>query len=120
MVIKVEFIVIGMEHIKHRRDGMIKSIIGTILTFECPVCHVASTYDVSGITIEFSEEFNEYLMLDLPCSCGSITSVNLNIPVDESEENLDLDDIETEDEITRFYTRLLQRMIRADFKEEGN
>lgn len=97
---------------------MITSIQGTAITIVCPFCRVPTTYDVAGLTVPFNEQLKEYPLLDFVCACGVENGVNLNIPTSDEEEGLDSEKISTALEVTRFYVRVLQRMVLPEFRKE--
>jgi hypothetical protein len=94
---------------------LIKSLIDKKLTVRCENCGKETEYNVMGKMMKFIKEFGEYENFQVQCECGTITIINMNIPVDDVDEDIATGEIPVEEEISRHYIRILQREIREDF-----
>lgn len=115
-----EFTNTGAELIqrKYIRSGyMLSAIKDDVATIKCGKCNNEFDVDLSNITCEFSDEFNEYENLYVTCEkCGTVEVFNMNIPVDDVDEDFKTGDLPVSEEIQRHYVRILQRLVRGDFK----
>lgn len=75
-----------------------------------------TSHDALDIEVKFLEEFNEYQNVGLRCPCGTKEVFNVNIPVNDTDESFQTGDLPIKEEIQRHYVRILQRLVRADFK----
>lgn len=97
---------------------MLKGINGNVLTITCNNCKSENNFDVLKMKSTFSVEDNEYENLSFSCpGCQSVEIFNMNIPVDDTEERFSTGDLPQNEEIQRYYVRLLIRMTRADFNQ---
>jgi hypothetical protein len=95
---------------------MLKSIMGTELTVVCDRCQNVFTDDCTGIIVRYNEEFGEYENYYVKCpQCGSIEFYNMNIPIDDTDEPFMTGDLPVNEEVQRYYVRLLIRTVREDF-----
>lgn len=101
---------------------MLKEIRDKTLTIHCGGCN-KEYYDLAeGKVCKFDENFGQYENYYTTCpNCGRIEVFNMNIPVDAEEEPFWTGDLPLEEEIQRYYVRILIRLVREDFvKNEGN
>lgn len=95
---------------------MLLSIENKTMRIVCNVCGTITDHDLTGVKSVFLEEFQEYDNLSFSCpGCLSSEVFNVNIPVDDIMEPFESGDLPPEEEIQRFYVRLLIRMTRDDF-----
>jgi hypothetical protein len=97
---------------------MIKSIKANTLITECRYCKTETITDLTNVVIG-KDEFGKWGNLTIKCSCGAGKVCVLDIPVDATDEPFETGDLPLEEEIQRYYVRLLIRMIRGDFVNEG-
>lgn len=110
---------IGAVPIRHRGKFMLKELMDKKLTIQCESCGYENNIDVSGMIKRFIPEFGEFENLVVECpstECKSIEVFNMNIPVNDTDEPFETGDLPVEEEIQRYYLRLLIREIREDFK----
>ena len=93
---------------------MLKHVIGTTMTTVCHSCGQEKQTDLSNITVS-KNEFGEWNNLVIECECGSGEVFNLNIPENDTDEPFKTGDLPVEEEIQRYYVRILQRIVRGDF-----
>lgn len=94
---------------------MLKDIIGNNMTVVCNNCKTENIFDVSEKTVSFSPEFNQFENLGFECpGCHAIETFNMNIPVNDTDENFESGDLPEDEEIQRYYVRLLMRIARPD------
>jgi hypothetical protein len=96
-------------------DIMLKGVNGTNIIHTCNSCGKENIFSTLGKKIEFSEELNEYINYPVSCECGAIEVFNMNIPVDDTDESFATGDLPLNEEIQRYYVRILIRLIREDF-----
>ncbi|WP_026584194.1 hypothetical protein [Bacillus sp. J33] len=97
---------------------MIKKLIDKNLTIQCKTCGFENNIDVTGVNKQYIAEFEEYENLAVVCpnpECKSIEVFNMNIPVNDTDEPFETGELPVEEEIQRYYLRLLIREIREDF-----
>lgn len=94
---------------------MLKHIIGTTMTTVCNFCGKEKETDLSNITIN-KNEYGEWDNLVIECECGGGEAFNLNITENDTDEPFKTGDLPVEEEIQRHYVRILQRIVRGDFK----
>jgi hypothetical protein len=95
---------------------MILSLINGLLETECTFCGIIKITDTTVIpTLKKLEEFNEYENINIPCDCGAVKVINMNIPVNDTDEDVNTGDLPVEEEVQRHYIRILQREKREDF-----
>jgi rubredoxin len=83
----------------------------------CNICKHEYQAVIPDITVRFLPEFGEYENLNVQCpSCNSIEVLNMNIPLDDTDEPFATGDLPIEEEIQRYYVRLLMRYVREDLK----
>lgn len=100
---------------------MLKFIRNKIITVRCNQCETEYEESVEGKVCRFVEEYGEYQNYNTVCpNCGCIEIYNLNIPVDAEEEPFWTGDLPLEEEIQRYYVRILIRLVREDFVNETN
>jgi hypothetical protein len=93
--------------------GIKKSVLET----KCR-CGAIQKTDVIGKVSKFIEEFGEYENIVVQCpACKTYELLNMNIPLDDMEDGVKTGDISVEEEVNRYYIRVLQRLIREDFKQ---
>jgi hypothetical protein len=96
---------------------MLESIIDRIMFLSCNVCKQRYQALIPNRTIRFLEEFGEYENLYVECpNCQTIEVFNMNIPVNDTDEPLATGDLPIEEEVQRYYVRLLMRYVREDLK----
>lgn len=98
---------------------MLKKVNGRNMSMECNHCDNEHTHKlpvdfVCNKNPIFSDEY-ENLAVTCP-QCGALEIFNLNIPTDDTDEPFETGDLPVEEEVQRYYVRLLQREIRADFR----
>lgn len=94
---------------------MLIEIRGNTLINECNNCHALNEHDITGMRSEFLEDFGEYENLSFTCpSCSNTTIFNMNIPLNDTDEPFFSGELPEEEEIQRYYVRILMRMTRAD------
>jgi hypothetical protein len=95
---------------------MIVSLINGQLETECTFCGNIKITDTSVMPpLKKLDEFNEYENINIPCDCGSVKVLNMNIPVNDTDEPFEMGELPLKEEIQRYYLRLLIREIREDF-----
>lgn len=96
---------------------MLKSIIDNTAEVHCNSCSNVIYFDLTNVELKYSEEFGEYENFAVECGiCNTAEIFNMNIPVNDTDEPFATGDLPTEEEIQRYYVRLLQRIVREDFK----
>lgn len=95
---------------------MLKSIQGMDMITQCN-CGKEKTTDLTGVVIS-KGDFDQWDNLTVNCECGIAEAFNLNIPIDDTDEPFATGDLPTDEEIQRYYVRLLIRIVRADFQAE--
>ncbi|WP_394136862.1 hypothetical protein [Cytobacillus oceanisediminis] len=98
---------------------MIKEVIRNQLINICGSCGFENTVNVTGKVQKFLPEFNQFENLVVECpnsECKSIEVFNMNIPVNDTDEPFKTGELPLNEEIQRYYLRLLIREIREDFK----
>lgn len=99
---------------------MLKSFQGHTLDIECNQCKSLYQENVEGITSPFLEEHGEYENLIFRCPvCQEYEGFNLNLPMDDADEPIETYEMPLEEEVQRYYVRLLILTIREDFKQNG-
>jgi hypothetical protein len=98
---------------------MVTGMVGNKLTIKCGGCGKTLESDVSDIILPFVPDFKQYENLVIPCDCGTLEIINVNIPVNDTDEPFRTGDLPLEEEIARFYVRSLQREVRSDFVEKA-
>ena len=94
---------------------MLKGIQGNIITTQCNACDTVKNTDVTGVVIP-KGEWGDWRSYNVTCdACGAMEGFNLNIPVNDTDEPYAAGDLPENEEIQRYYVRLLIRMIRADY-----
>lgn len=85
---------------------------------ECVNCEKTIITDLTDRTIVKNEEFDQWETFNVECSCGSIEMFNMNIPENDTDEpfSSETEDLPVEEEVQRHYVRILQRLVRSDFK----
>lgn len=97
---------------------MLESIIDRIMFLSCNVCKQRHQALIPNRTIRFLEEFGEYENLYVECpNCQTIEVFNMNIPVNDTDEPLATGDLPIEEEVQRYYVRLLMRYVREDLRQ---
>ncbi|MBN8236825.1 hypothetical protein JF544_16320 [Halobacillus kuroshimensis] len=86
---------------------------------KCVNCGTVTNHDVAGLEVPFLEEFSEYENVVLGCTCGTMEVFNVNIPIDAEDENFETGELPLEEEIQRYYVRILQRLVRPDLRGSG-
>ena len=84
----------------------------------CYKCGSEITIDLTGKIIE-KDEWGNWKQFNVECACGTVEGFNLNIPLDDLDEPFETGDLPLNEEIQRFYVRILQRLIRADLKNNS-
>jgi hypothetical protein len=96
---------------------MLKAIQGNNMTVICNNCKTETNHDLTGKSSNFSPEYGEYENLSFLCSeCDSVESFNMNIPIDDTDEPFLTGVLPIEEEIQRYYVRILMRIAREDFQ----
>jgi hypothetical protein len=95
---------------------MLKQIYSKTMTTVCNICGKEKQTDLSNITVKKNADFNEWDNLIIECDCGSAEVFNLNIPENDTDEPFMTGELPLDEEIQRFYVRILQRIVREDFK----
>ena len=96
---------------------MLKSLVNQIMTIQCNFCHKEFTTEVPKENVRFLPEFNQFENVSVQCpKCGAIEIFNMNIPPDDTGESFATGDLPIEEEIQRYYVRLLMRYVREDLK----
>ena len=111
-------IVIGVGRIQRKGGAnMLKSIQDKNLTIWCQ-CGTERVESAEGVSLKFLPEFGEYQnYMSSPCpNCGIVEGYNMNLPLDELEDEIPTYEMPEEEEIQRYYVRLLIRLCREDFK----
>lgn len=98
---------------------MLKEVKDSQAKVECVDCGRLTSHDVTGIKVPYLEEFNEYENVVLGCTCGTKEVFNVNIPIDAENENFETGELPLEEEVQRYYVRILQRLVRSDLKGSG-
>ncbi|MYL50248.1 hypothetical protein GLV98_12190 [Halobacillus litoralis] len=93
---------------------MLKEVKDSQAKVECVDCGVITNHDVTDIEVPYLEEFDEYENVVLGCTCGTSEVFNVNIPVDAEDEKFETGDLPLEEEVQRYYVRILQRLVRPD------
>ncbi|SDO78776.1 hypothetical protein [Halobacillus aidingensis] len=99
------------------------SIEGNIMTSLCSKCGNETTTDISNDVVG-KDEFGFWKGYRVKCQtegCPRIMFYNLNLPLDAEDEPFESGDLPLEEEVQRYYVRLLIRTVREDFvsKEGG-
>lgn len=94
---------------------MLKFIQGMKAVIKCPNCNNETEHNLAAKKSVFLEEFGEFDNVAFQCShCPTAKVINMNIPVNDTDENFKTGDLPEEEEIQRHFVRIMQRMIRAD------
>ena len=94
---------------------MLKAIEGMKAIILCPNCNNETEHDLAGKTSIFLEEFGEWDNISFSCShCPTEKIINMNIPINDTDENFSTGDLPIEEETQRYYVRILQRIVRQD------
>jgi hypothetical protein len=94
---------------------MLKAIQDTKAIILCPNCNNETEHDLAGKRAVFLEEFGEYENIYFQCPfCPTVKAINMNIPINDTDENFASGDLPVEEEIQRYYVRILQRLVRED------
>ena len=95
---------------------MLKYTRGVNAYVECNMCKCLEKHNLAQVIKPFRRKNLEYENLDLVCAkCGCIEIFNMNIPENDTDEEFKTGDLPIEEEIQRFYVRVLMREIREDF-----
>lgn len=94
---------------------MITAIRGNQMTIKCP-CGASRAENIDLEVKTYDTQFGEYFnyMTGACPDCGTIEGYNLNLSADPDEEDT-IDNLPTDEEVQRYYIRLLQRIVREDF-----
>lgn len=94
---------------------MITAIRDNQMTIKCP-CGASRTENINLEVKAYDTQFDEYsnYMTGACPECGTIEGYNLNLSPDPDEEDT-IDNLSTDEEVQRYYVRLLQRIVREDF-----
>lgn len=99
---------------------MLKAINGMTATILCPNCKNEADHNLAGKSSVFLEEFGEYENIPFACPhCPTVKVINMNIPVNDTDEDFASGDLPVQEETQRFFVRIMQRLIRADFVNKG-
>jgi hypothetical protein len=96
---------------------MLQSLTGNIMTTICDHCGDEKITDLTN-TVTGKDSLDQWECLYVPCSCGSGQAFNMNIPVDDTDEPFATGDLPIDEEVQRYYLRLLIRMVREDFRSQ--
>ena len=95
---------------------MIVSLMDKLLKVRCMKCEQIIETDISGMVSRYVPDFNEFENIVILCEdCGTADVLVMNIPVNDTDEDIMTGEIPVEEEIARHYLRILQREIREDF-----
>ena len=98
---------------------MLQGIQDQTASILCNQCQTISSEDLTDRISPFLEEFLEYENFLFVCpSCGGAEIFNMNIPVNDTDEPFMTGELSEEEEIQRYYVRILIRLIREDFKNQ--
>lgn len=97
---------------------MLLSIINQTMNLKCNRCNKEYQNSVPNTPVKYIEEFGEYENLSIQCPyCGTLEIFNMNIPPNDTDELFATGDLPLEEEIQRYYVRLLMRYVREDLKQ---
>ncbi|KQB91875.1 hypothetical protein GEPA3_3014 [Geobacillus sp. PA-3] len=108
----------GADTIRHKgMNTVLKSLIGQTMTIRCAFCQTEYKTKVPQKNARFLPEFNQFENVSVQCpKCGAIEIFNMNIPPDDTGEPFQTGELPLEEEIQRYYVRLLMRYVREDLK----
>lgn len=96
---------------------MLKYIKDNVMNTVCNICGHEKEIDITNMTSKFLPEFGQYENIVITCeNCNGIEIFNMNIPVDDIDEPFKTGDLPTDEEVQRYYIRILMRQVREDFK----
>lgn len=95
---------------------MLKEVKESTVKVACIDCGSITAHDFSGLVVPYLDEFKEYQNVVLSCPCGTSEVFNINIPVDAEDEKFKTGELPLNEEIQRYYVRILQRLVRPDLK----
>ena len=81
-------------------------------------CEADQDINTDGVTSHFNKDFGEFENLVVQCTqCETYECFNMNMPFDDVDDGVQTRELPIGEEVNRHYVRVLQRMIREDFKD---
>jgi len=97
---------------------LLLSIVNQIMSLKCDKCSKEYQTPIPNTTVKYIEEFDEYENLPIQCPyCGTLEIFNMNLPINDTDEPFATGELPLEEEIQRYYVRLLMRYVREDLRK---